>query len=66
MAAREPTSFDLIQSEGERRGRELQTSPTAEDFDYHVQTYSGFLWWAALFVAHVLVILVLLAFFLVR
>lgn len=65
MVAQEPSSFDLIRAAGERRGRERKSDLAAEDFNYHVKTYETFLWWAALFVAHVFVILALLAYFLV-
>lgn len=65
MAVHEPSSFDLIRSAGERRAREVRSDPTADDFDYRVQTYQTFLWWTALFVAHVFIILAFMAYFLV-
>ena len=65
MAAHEPSSFDLIYAAGKRRGSEDRTDLSADDFEYHVQTYKTFLWWTAVFVAHVIVILAFMAFFLV-
>jgi len=59
--------MDLLRAEGDRRGLvDPKTSPNAAEFDEHVSTYRNFLRWAGLFVAHVAVILALLAFFLVR
>lgn len=59
-AAHDLSSVDLIQSEGERRTSE----PNAEDFDDHIRTYRSFLKGAGLFVAHLAVILILMAYFL--
>lgn len=63
----EPTSIDLIRAESDRRyAADPRAFPNAAEFDEHLQTYRIFLRWVALFVAHVAVILALLAFFLVR
>lgn len=66
LAAHEPSSVDLIQAEGHRRGHEFHVTPSSEEFDHHLQTYQSFLRWSALAVAHALAILALMAFFLVR
>jgi hypothetical protein len=60
-----PTSLDVLQTEGDRRaaakpGRSFDPS----DFDDHIQTYKGFVRGIFLFVAHMAVILIGLAFFL--
>ena len=36
-----------------------------DDIRYHYETYRGFVFWTAAFVAHVAVILLLLAYFLI-
>jgi hypothetical protein len=64
LAVHELTSVDLIQAEGHRRGQEFHVTPSPEEFDHHLQTYRNFLRWSALFAAHALAILALMALFL--
>lgn len=60
IAAHDLSSVDLIQSESQRRISE----PNAEDFGDHIRTYRGFLKGVGLFVAHLALILILMAYFL--
>ena len=60
----EPTSIEILTVEGERRASTEKSSFSRSDFDYHIQTYRSFLWWAAVFVGHVAVILIGMAIFL--
>jgi hypothetical protein len=61
----EPTSIELLKIEGERRAKRPASEFSEADFDHHLETYRAFLWWAAVFVGHVAVILIGLALFLV-
>jgi Bacterial aa3 type cytochrome c oxidase subunit IV len=65
--AHEPTSTELLRREEWSRGHDDPSFvPTAHDFDEHLKTYKGFVFWAGLFIAHIAVILILLAYFLIR
>lgn len=61
----EPTSIELLKDAGERRASQPASELSPADFDYHIQTYRAFIWWAAVFVAHVAVILIFMALFLI-
>ena len=59
------TSLGVLKREGELRGS-TGNDPSAADFDEHVLFYKSVLRVAAIFIAHVVVILVALYVFLVR
>ncbi len=59
----EPTSVELLTAEGERRAADGASHFTQADFDDHIATYRAFLRWGVIFVAHVAVILIGLAIF---
>jgi hypothetical protein len=67
-AARELTSFGILEQEGEQRGAAEPAGyvPNASDFEAHIETYRGFKRTIAIAVAHLTVILLCMYFFLVR
>lgn len=67
-AARELSSFGILEQEGERRGASEPTGfvPDRTDFEHHIETYRGFKRIIAITVAHLAVILLAMYFFLVR
>ena len=65
-AMQDPTSLDVLETEGYRRGATEAAAVPSQEFEEHVRTYRSFLRGAVLFVAHVAVILLVMAFFLVR
>lgn len=65
--ARDPTSFEILRTDGIQRAvAKPERSFDPDDFDHHIETYKGFLRGVMLFVAHLALILAVLAFFLLR
>ena len=60
-----PTALEMLEEEGiERAAIEKQPhAPDVEDFESHVRTYRDFIRGVVIFVAHVAVILIALAYF---
>lgn len=60
-----PTALQVLEEEGiERAAIEKQShEPSVQEFQYHVRTYRDFVRGVILFVAHVAVILIALAYF---
>ena len=56
----------MFSTEGYRRGATEAAAVPSQEFEEHVRTYRSFLRGVVLFVAHVAVILVVMAFVLVR
>jgi aa3 type cytochrome c oxidase subunit IV len=67
-AARELTSFGILEQQGEQRGASEPRGyvPDRADFEHHIETYRGFKRVIAITVAHLVVILLGMYFFLVR
>lgn len=62
---RDPTSLEMLEEEGvEHAAVEKQPFvPDAQEFENHIATYRGFLHGATIFIAHIAVILIALAYF---
>ncbi|WP_197077538.1 aa3-type cytochrome c oxidase subunit IV [Hyphomicrobium sp. 99] len=60
-----PTALEMLEEEGiERAAVEKQPyAPTVQEFENHVRTYRDFIRGVTIFVAHVAVILIALAYF---
>lgn len=62
--AHNPTSIGILQDEGDRRAAAVPgRSFNPSDFDDHIRTYKGFLRVGFIFIAHIAVVLIGLAFF---
>lgn len=66
--ARELSSFDILEEEGLKRGgaKGSHASPDAQDFEDHMRTYRSFLHVIMISIAFLAVLLLAMAYFLVR